>query len=81
MLIVIVSSLVLGLEFLSIFLNHKLVNRKTLILLLEKYFKIFNDMIIDIAGKKPLESSRIFQSGRNNGIKIWVFDATRGISR
>ena len=23
----------------------------------------------------------IFQSGRNNGVKIWVFDATRGISR
>ena len=76
-----VSNFVFGEEFLSIFLNHKLANRETLVLLLEKYFKTFNDMIIDIAGKKPLESSRIFQSWRNNGIKIWVFDATRGISR
>ena len=38
-------------------------------------------MIIGTAGTKPLESFTIFQSGRNNGVKIWVFDATRGISR
>ena len=29
---------------------------------------------------KLLQSFTIFQSTRNNGVKIWVFDATRGIS-
>ena len=38
-------------------------------------------MIIGTAGTKPLESFTIFQSAQNNGVKIWVFDATRGISR
>ena len=40
-----------------------------------------NDMIIGTAGTKLLQSFIIFQSGQNNGVKIWVFDATRGISR
>ena len=40
-----------------------------------------NDMIIGTAGTKPLESFTIFPSGQNNGVKIQVFDATRGISR
>ena len=38
-------------------------------------------MIIATAGTKPLESFIIFESGRNNAVKKWVFDATRGISR
>ena len=38
-------------------------------------------MIIGTAGTKLLETFTIFQSGRNNGVKIWVFDATTGISR
>ena len=41
----------------------------------EKYFKTLNDMIIGTAGTKLLESLTIFQSGQNNGVKIWVFDA------
>ena len=28
-----------------------------------------------------LKSLYLFQSGQNNGVKIWAFDATRGISR
>ena len=40
-----------------------------------------NDMIIGTAGTKLLESFTIFQSGQNNGVKIQVFDATRGIYR
>ena len=40
-----------------------------------------NDMIISTAGTKYLQPFNIFQSGQNNGVKIWVFDATRGISR
>ena len=56
---------------------HKLENRKKLIFPLEKYFKTLNDMIIGSAGTKPLESFIIFQSGRNNAVKKWVFDATR----
>ena len=60
---------------------HRLTNRKKLILPLEKYFKTLNDMIIGTAGTKPLQSFTIFQSGQNNGVKIWVFDATRGIYR
>ena len=39
-------------------------------------------MIIGTAGTKLLESFTIFQSARNNGVnKMWVFDATRAISR
>ena len=38
-------------------------------------------MIIGTAGTKNLESFTIFQSGQNMGVKIWVFDATRAISR
>ena len=60
--------------------NHKLANTK-IILPVEKYFKTLNDMIIGTAGTKPLESFTIFQSGQNNGVKSWVSDATRGISR
>ena len=60
---------------------HKLANREKLILLLEKYFKTLNDMIIGTAGTTLLELFTIFQSRRNNVVKIWVFDATRGISR
>ena len=59
---------------------HKLANRKNLFRL-EKYFKTLNDMIIGTACTKLLESLTIFQSGRNNGVKIWVSDATKGISR
>ena len=60
---------------------HKLPNRKKLILPLEKYFKTLNDIFVGTPDAKPLQSFTIFQSGRNNGVKIWVFDATRGISR
>ena len=59
----------------------KLANRKKLILLLEQYFKTINDLIIGTAVTKHLESFTIFQSEQNNGVKIWVFDATRDISR
>ena len=38
-------------------------------------------MIICTAGTKPLESFTIFQSGENNGVKIWAFHATRDIFR
>ena len=55
--------------------------KKKKILPLGKYFKPTNDIIIGTAGTKILESFTIFQSGQNNGVKIWAFDATRGISR
>ena len=32
-------------------------------------------MVIDTAGTRILEPFTIFQSGQNNGAKIWVFDA------
>ena len=35
-------------------------------------------MIIGTASTKILELFTIFQGGQNNGVKIWVFDATRG---
>ena len=38
-------------------------------------------MIIGTAGTQLFESFTIFQSGGNNGVEIWVFDATGGISR
>ena len=38
-------------------------------------------MIIGTADTKILESFKIVQSGQNNGVKIWVFDASRGIFR
>ena len=56
-------------------------NTKNLILLLEKHFKTLNDMIIGTSGTKTLESFTISQSGHNNGVKTWVFDATRSILR
>ena len=52
---------------------HKLANRKKLILQLEKYFKTLNDMIIGTAGTRLLDKFTIFQSGRNNGVKVWEF--------
>ena len=61
---------------------HRLANRNKFILPLEKYFKTSNHMIIDgTAGTKLFESFTTFQSVWNNGVEIWVFDATRGISR
>ena len=38
-------------------------------------------MIIGTAGTKLLKSFPISQSGQNNGVKIWVFDVTRGSFR
>ena len=35
-----------------------------------------NDMIIGIASTKRLETFTIFQSGGDNGVKIWVFHVT-----
>ena len=32
-------------------------------------------MMIDTAGTYSFESFTIFQSGQNNGVKIWAFDA------
>ena len=49
---------------------HKPANRKKLILPLEEYFKTLNDMIINTARTKILESFAIFQSGRSNSVKI-----------
>ena len=46
----------------------RLANRKKLILLLEKYFETLKDMI---SGTKLFT---IFQSGRNNGVKLWAFN-------
>ena len=60
---------------------HQLANRKKLILPLGKYFKTMNDTFIGTAGTELLESFTIFQSEQNNSVKIWAFDATRGISR
>ena len=62
-------------------LPHASKNRKKFIFSLKKYFKTLNDMIIGTAGTTFLESLTVFQSGQNNGVKIWVSDATRGISR
>ena len=61
---------------------HRLANRKRFILALEKYFKTLNDMTIDgTVGTERFESFTTFQMGWNNGVEIWVFDATGGISR
>ena len=39
-------------------------------------------MTIDgTVGTERFESFTTFQMGRNNGVEIWVFDATGGISR
>ena len=38
-------------------------------------------MIIGTTGTKLLESFIIFQNVQNNGVKVWVFDSTRGISK
>ena len=51
---------------------NRLPNRKKLVLPLEKYFKTLKDMIIDT------ESSTFFQSGWNNGVKLWAFDEYSG---
>ena len=50
----------------------RLANRKKLILPLGKYFKTLKDMIIGT------ESFTIFQSGWNNGVKLWAFDEYPG---
>ena len=47
---------------------NRLANRRKLILPLEKYFKALKDMI------SGTELCTIFQSGQNNGVKLWVFD-------
>ena len=47
---------------------NRLANREKLILPLEKYFKTLKDMI------SGTELFTIFQSGRNNGVKLWAFD-------
>ena len=47
---------------------NMLANRKKLVLLLEKYFRILKDMI------SGTELCTIFQSGQNNGVKLWEFD-------
>ena len=47
---------------------NRLANCKKLILPLEKYFKTLKDMVIDT------ESFTIFQSGWNNGVKLWALD-------
>ena len=46
---------------------NRLANGKKLILSLEKYFKTLKDMIIGT------ESFITFQSGLNNGVKLWAF--------
>ena len=51
---------------------NRLANRKKLVLPLEKYFKTLKDMIIGT------ESFTIFQSGWNNGVKLWAFDEYSG---
>ena len=35
-------------------------------------------MIIGTASTQLFESVTIFQSGQNNGVEIWTFDATTG---
>ena len=51
---------------------NRIANRKKLILSLEKYFKTLKDMITGT------ESFAIFQSGWNNGVKLWAFDEYPG---
>ena len=51
---------------------NRLANRKKLILPLKKYFKTLKDMIIGT------ESFTVFQSGWNNGVKLWAFDEYPG---
>ena len=51
---------------------NRLANTKKLILSLEKYFKLLKDTII------ITESFTIFQSGQNNGVETWTFDAIQG---
>ena len=72
--------LLCGSRFLKKYINFsglrsrydRLAIRKKLILPLKKYLKTLNDMIIGT------ESSKIFQSGRNNGVEIWAFADTQG---
>ena len=51
---------------------NRIANRKKLILPLEKYFKTLKDMI------SGTELFTIFQSGWNNGVKLWAFDEYPG---
>ena len=51
---------------------NRLVNRKKLILPLEKYFKTLKGMI------SGTELFTIFQNGRNNGVKLRAFDGYSG---
>ena len=51
---------------------NRLGNRKKLIFPLEKYFKTLKDMI------SGTELFPIFQSGQNNGVKLWAFDEYSG---
>ena len=51
---------------------NRLANRKKFILPVEKYFRTLKDMIIGT------ESFTIFQSGWNNGVKLWAFDGYSG---
>ena len=46
----------------------RLANRKKLILPLEKYFKTLKETI------SGTELCIVFQSGQNNGVKLWAFD-------
>ena len=52
--------------------QNRLANRKKLIFSLEKYFKTSKEMIIGT------NSFTIFQSGWNNGVKLWAFDECPG---
>ena len=51
---------------------NRLANKKKLILPLEKYLKTLKDMI------SGTELLTIFQSGRNNAVKLWAFDGYSG---
>ena len=51
-------------------------NRKKLILPLENYFKTLNDMIIGTTGTYLFQLFTFFQSGWDNIVEIWAFNAT-----
>ena len=53
-------------------LYNRQANKKKLILPLEKCFKTLKDIIIGT------ESFTSFQSGWNNGVKLWAFDEYHG---
>ena len=52
--------------------DNRLANRKKLILPFKKCFKTLKDMI------SGTELFTIFQSGWNNGVKLWAFDEYSG---